>query len=88
MNKKSTKEEGMEAAHHVNDDTEQPALMVAQAEYDKRAWVLDTGSTNHMTGCRASLATLDKTVCGAVRFGDGSMVEICGVGAVMIAGRN
>jgi len=41
-----------------------------------------------MTGCRAALASLDKTVKGAVRFGDGSKVEICGIGAVTIAGRN
>ena len=52
------------------------------ANYDEGAWVLDTGATNHMTGCRASLADLDETVRGAVRFGDGSTVEICGVGAV------
>lgn len=25
-------------------------------------WVLDTGATNHMTGCRATLVTLDETV--------------------------
>ena len=49
---------------------------VSLSKYDEGAWVLDTGATNHMTGCRASLATLDETVRGAVRFGDGSTVEI------------
>ena len=61
---------------------------VSPSKYDEGAWVLDTGATNHMTGCRASLATLDETVRGAVRFGDGSTVEICGIGAVTIADRN
>lgn len=50
--------------------------------------MLDIGATNHMMGCRESLATLDETVHGAIRFGDGSTVEICGIGAVMMAGKN
>jgi len=41
-----------------------------------------------MTGCRASLADLDESVRGAVKFGDGSTVEICGIGAVTMAGKN
>lgn len=45
-------------------------------------------ATNHMTGCRESMASLDKSVRGAVRFGDGSTVEIHGIGAITIAGRN
>ena len=61
---------------------------VFPSEYEVGSWVLDTGATNHMTGCRDSLASLDETVKGAVRFGDGSRVEIRGVGAVTIAGRN
>ena len=61
---------------------------VYPSSYDAGAWVLDTGATNHMTGCREALASLDETVRGAVRFGDGSKVEICGIGAVAIAGKN
>jgi hypothetical protein len=41
-----------------------------------------------MTGCRASLTNLDESVRGAVRFGDGSKVEICGIGAVTISSKN
>ena len=41
-----------------------------------------------MTGCIASLSNLDESVRGAVRFGDGSKVEICGIGAVTITGKN
>lgn len=58
------------------------------SRYEEGAWVLDTGAMNHMTGCRASLASLDESVRGAVQFGDGSTVEICGVCAVIIVGRN
>jgi len=41
-----------------------------------------------MTGCRASLADLDESVRGAVRFGDGSTMEICGIRAVTMVGKN
>jgi hypothetical protein len=51
---------------------------------DKDAWVLDTGASNHMTGRREALASLDTTVRGTVRFGDGSLVEIEGIGSVML----
>jgi hypothetical protein len=56
--------------------------------YEEGSWVLGTGATNHMTGCRFSLSNLDESVRGAVRFGDGSKVEICGIDAVTIAGKN
>lgn len=52
------------------------------------AWVLDTGATNHITRCKESLTSLDETVKGAVRFGDGSKVEICGIRVVTIAEKN
>lgn len=61
---------------------------VFPAEYHEGAWVLDTGATNHMTGRREAMATLDEMVQGAVKFGDGSTVEIHGIGAVTIAGKN
>ena len=47
-------------------------------------WVLDTGASNHMTGRREALASLDTSVRGTVRFGDGSLVEIEGIGSVML----
>jgi hypothetical protein len=60
---------------------------VFPAEYKEGTWILDTGATNHMTGNRDALASLDESVRGAVRFSDGSMVEIQGIGAVTLAGR-
>jgi len=50
--------------------------------------VLDTGATNHMTGCGASLTNMDESIRGAVRFGEGSKVEICEIGVVTIASKN
>jgi hypothetical protein len=43
-----------------------------------KQWVLDTGATNHMTGARGTFSELDSDICGTVRFGDGSIVEIEG----------
>jgi hypothetical protein len=50
-------------------------------------WVLDTGASNHMTGTRSALAHIDDGVRGSVRFGDGSYVEVCGLGSVVVQGR-
>lgn len=36
---------------------------------------LDTGSSNHMTGDSSAFAELDKYNSGAVKFGDGSLVD-------------
>ena len=50
-------------------------------------WVLDTGASNHMTDSRAALTHLNEGVRGTVRFGDGSSVEIRGLGSMVIQGR-
>jgi gag-polypeptide of LTR copia-type/Zinc knuckle len=50
-------------------------------------WYLDTGASNHMTGCRKYFTELDTTIGGMVRFGDGSAVSIGGRGTVLIKGR-
>jgi hypothetical protein len=51
------------------------------------AWYLDTGAANHMTGSRSVFADLDESITGSVRFGDNSIVDICGRGTVVIAVR-
>jgi hypothetical protein len=48
-------------------------------------WVLDTGATNHMTGDRSMFAEFNPAMCGTVRFGDGSVVNIEGRGMVLFA---
>jgi hypothetical protein len=42
------------------------------------------GASNHMTGRREALVSLDRSVGGTVRFGDGSLVQIEGIGSVML----
>ena len=61
---------------------------VLPSTYGEGAWILDIGATNHMTGRCEALASLDESVRGAVRFGDGSTVEIRGIESVALAGRN
>lgn len=61
---------------------------VAPVVCPEGVWVLDTGASNHMTGTRSALAHLDNGVRGSVHFGDGSYVEICGVGSVVIQGHH
>ena len=46
-------------------------------------WFFDTGASSHMTGERHMFATLDETVHGTVKFGDGSHVAIRGRGTVV-----
>ena len=55
-------------------------------ERDPGVWVLDTGASNHMTRMRSTLTHLDEGVRGTVRFGDGSRVEIHGIGSMVIQG--
>ncbi|XP_073358380.1 uncharacterized protein [Aegilops tauschii subsp. strangulata] len=47
-------------------------------ERHSSAWFLDTSASNHMTGDRSLFAELDTGVGGNMRFGDGSVVDICG----------
>lgn len=51
-------------------------------------WVLDTGASNHMTGTRSALTQLDEGVRGTVRFGDGSRVDIEGIGSMVMQDRH
>lgn len=48
------------------------------------SWYLDLGASNHMTGNPEKFAELDRSVNGKVRFGDGSAVEICGKGSILM----
>jgi hypothetical protein len=50
-------------------------------------WYLDSGASNHLMGSRDAFADLDTKITGSVRFGDNSIVDICGRGTVVIAVR-
>ena len=48
------------------------------------SWYLHTGASNHMTGNHENFVELDESVKGKVHFSDGSAVEICGRGSVLM----
>lgn len=45
-------------------------------------WYLDNGASNHMTGFRSKFKSLDESITGQVRFGEGSTVDIKGKGLI------
>ncbi|CAM0884436.1 unnamed protein product [Alopecurus aequalis] len=47
-------------------------------------WYLDSGASNHMTGCRETFVVLDESIKGIVKFGDDSVVKILGKGTVLL----
>lgn len=51
-------------------------------------WYLDTGATNHMTGDKHCFVEIDYSICGKVKFGDGSVIDIQGIGSVMFQCKN
>ena len=63
-------------------------VIPADREEEDDVWVLDTGASNHMTGRRDALVSLDVSVGGTVRFGDESHVVIEGIGSVVLQSKN
>lgn len=59
-----------------------------EAEPVEAPWYLDTGASNHMTGDRGAFADINDKVTGSVKFGDNSLVNICGRGTVMFTSRS
>jgi hypothetical protein len=59
-----------------------------EKECDTGTWVLDTGVTNHMSGCRAMFMKINTVVLGTVRFGDDSVVWIKGCRTVVFMCKN
>ena len=53
-------------------------------QHEHWRWVLDTGTTNHMTGARSAFSELDYGIRGTVKFGDGSIVEIEGRDTILL----
>jgi hypothetical protein len=59
-----------------------------EKERDAGTWVLDTGVTNHMSGCRVAFTKIDTAVLDIVRFGDDSVARSEGRGTVMFMCKN
>jgi hypothetical protein len=57
-------------------------------EKDSHQWVLNTRATNHMTGCKSAFSNLNHNVHKTFRFGDGSVVQIEGLGMVLFNCKN
>jgi hypothetical protein len=47
-----------------------------EKECNAGTWVLDTGATNHMFGCRAAFTKINMAVLDTVHFGDDSVARI------------
>ncbi|KAG7587705.1 GAG-pre-integrase domain [Arabidopsis suecica] len=52
-----------------------------------KAWYLDNGASNHMTGHRAWFCKMNEMVTGKVRFGDDSRIDIKGKGSILFVSK-
>jgi hypothetical protein len=64
------------------------APLSEDCERDSSRWVLDTGASNHMSGSRGAFASIDSRTSGTVKFADGSVVKIEGVGIILYECKN
>jgi hypothetical protein len=59
-----------------------------EKECDVGTGVLDTGATNHMSGCRVAVMKIDTAVLSTVHFGDDSVAWIEGHGTIVFVCKN
>jgi hypothetical protein len=71
---------GTQQIMHLNEEK----VYLQDRDEDKDSWVLDTGASNHMTGWREALTSLNTSVHGTMRFGDRSLIGIEGIESVML----
>src|SRR5579859_788977 len=72
-------------------DLDEPRARVLLGEVgddQEQRWYLDSGASNHMTGCRTAFSDFDENKTGSVKFGDGSRVTIRGQGTVLFRCKN
>jgi gag-polypeptide of LTR copia-type/GAG-pre-integrase domain/Zinc knuckle len=79
------KEERPNIAPHLEENIQ--LHLGVNGNENRKIWYLDSGASNHMTGCKKNFAELDTSIGGTVKFGDGSIVAINGRGTVLIEGR-
>jgi hypothetical protein len=74
---------------HLDETKAQAFLGTSYSDDDHlESWYLDTSTTDHMTGHGNVFSELDQVVQGTVKFGDGSVVNICGKGTIIFSGRH
>ncbi|KAG7588970.1 Zinc finger CCHC-type [Arabidopsis suecica] len=54
---------------------------------EEGTWYLDNGASNHMTGVKSFFSELNENIRGKVKFGDGSCVDIGGIGSILFEGK-
>jgi len=87
QNKRGKKDVEAHLAHEgENTNSDQVLLMVTTTNDGggDKAWYLDTGCSNHMTGNKDWLVDLDSIIKSSVRFADNSTITVEGVGKVLI----
>lgn len=80
-----TKEEGDEGEHIDGEEK----LFMAQNEkneetHQSHVWFIDSGCSNHMTGCKSLFSFLDESDKQKVRLGNGCMLYVEGRGTVKL----
>lgn len=71
----------------LNGGSMQPELhFTSNGEPTGDTWYLDSGANNHMTGDWKKFKDVDTDFFGKVKFGDGSSVDIRGIGSIVFYG--
>jgi hypothetical protein len=74
---------------HLDETKAQAFLGMSCSDDDHlEGWYLDTGVTNHMMGRGNVFSELDRAMQGTVKFGDGSVINICGKGTIIFSGHH
>ncbi|CAH9135387.1 unnamed protein product [Cuscuta epithymum] len=100
----TTEEKEDHANFMKEEDFEEPALLMIETcelnqtqplqenthelKRNEASWYLDTGASNHMTGDKGCFTSIDSSVNGKVRFGDGSVIDIHGLGSILFQCKN
>ena len=73
---------------HIDEPKAKAYLATSSDEERIEGWYLDTGATNHMTGCSDVFAKIDRTVNGTVKFGGSLVIKIRGIDTIIFTGKN
>ena len=60
----------------------------ALEKLDQETWYVNTGYSNHMSGCKSSFSYLDESFHTVVSFGDRSTVNVVGKENIQIKTKN
>lgn len=73
----------------LNEENVNPRLRSERKKpYHTKVWYLDNGASNHMSGDQSKFQSLNESIKGSVKFGDGSRVQIEGKGTIVFQCKN